>query len=49
MIKIIIPRSEVGKIKKELVISGVDKVTIFPDLDGLGRFLTTTLRAETQE
>jgi hypothetical protein len=25
----------------------IDEVTIFPDLDGLGRFLTTVLKSET--
>ena len=44
--KVLIPRTAVSKIKEELVVSGIDEVTIFPDLDGLGRFLTTMLQAE---
>jgi hypothetical protein len=44
--KIIIPRAEISRIKEELLISGVDEVTIFPDLDGLGRFLTSMLQFE---
>ena len=43
---VIIPRTEVSRIKEELVVSGIDEVTIFPDLDGLGRFLTTVLQSE---
>jgi hypothetical protein len=27
-------------------VAGVDEVTVFPDLDGLGRFLTSALRDE---
>ncbi len=44
--KVTIPRTEVSRIKEELKVSGIDEVTIFPDLDGLGRFLTTVLQSE---
>jgi hypothetical protein len=46
IVKVIIPRTEVWKIKEQLVVSGIDEVTIFPDLDGLGRFLTAVLHSE---
>jgi hypothetical protein len=48
LVKIILPQTEIPNIREELLISGVDEVTIFPDLDGLGRYLTTVLHAETQ-
>jgi hypothetical protein len=44
--KITIPRTEVARIKEQLVVSGIDEVTIFPDLDGLGRFLSSMLQSE---
>jgi hypothetical protein len=44
--KVTIPRGEVSRIKEQLVVSGIDEVTIFPDLDGLGRFLITVLQTE---
>jgi hypothetical protein len=44
--KVIIPHAEVSRIKEQLVVSGIDEVTIFPDLDGLGRFLTAVLHSE---
>jgi hypothetical protein len=31
------PRAEVLSIREQLAVAGVDEVTIFPDLDGLGR------------
>jgi hypothetical protein len=34
------------KNQQELVTCGIDEVTIYPDLDGLGRFLTTVLKIE---
>jgi hypothetical protein len=46
--KVIIPRTEISKIKEQLFISGIDEVTIFPDLDGLGRFLTSVLESEAE-
>jgi len=49
MVKIVIPRSQISAIKVQLRISGIDEVTIFPDLDGLGRFLTTVLDTETEK
>jgi hypothetical protein len=48
LVKAVLPRSEISDIREQLVTSGIDEVTIFPDLDGLGRFLMTLLQAETQ-
>jgi GNAT superfamily N-acetyltransferase len=47
LLKIIIPGSNVLVVKEQLLVSGVDEVTIFPDTDGLGRSLTTMLKIET--
>ena len=44
--KVTIPRAEVPLIKEQLAVAGVDEVTIFPDLDGLGRYLNTVLQSE---
>jgi GNAT superfamily N-acetyltransferase len=44
--QVVIPRSSVKKIQDELAIAGIDEVTIFPDLDGLGRALNRTLQQE---
>lgn len=48
LVKIVLPRTDIPSMREQLVISGIDEVTIFPDLDGLGRYLTTVLLAETQ-
>ena len=37
LIKIVIPSYDVLTVKQGLITAGVDEVTIFPDLDGLGR------------
>lgn len=37
--KLLIPSFWVRKIKRELIDAGIDEVTVFPDLDGLGRAL----------
>jgi hypothetical protein len=44
--KVIIPGSKCHEIETNLSIAGVDEVTIYPDLDGLGRWLTAVLRDE---
>jgi hypothetical protein len=44
--KILVPASNAHEIERTLSVSGIDEVTIFPDLDGLGRYLTTILRDE---
>jgi hypothetical protein len=44
--KVIIPRVIAHQIETSLSVARVDEVTIFPDLDGLGRFLTSVLRDE---
>jgi hypothetical protein len=41
LIKIVIPSIDVTKIRRELEVCGIDEVTIFPDLDGLGRCVST--------
>lgn len=46
IIKIDIPAACIFSIEQELAIAGIDEVTVFPDLDGLGRFLTSVLRDE---
>jgi hypothetical protein len=44
--KILIPASKVREIEQTLSICGIDEVTIFPDPDGLGRYLKAILRDE---
>lgn len=44
--KVIIPRDKRHSIESSLSVAGVDEVTIFPDLDGLGRWLAAVLREE---
>ncbi len=46
LIKIVIPSFRVQSIQRELATSGVDEVTIFPDLDGLSRSLTAKYRSD---
>jgi hypothetical protein len=41
LIKIVIPSIDVTKIRRELEVCGIDEATIFPDLDGLGRCVST--------
>jgi len=47
LVKIVVSRSAVPGIAEKLSICGIDEVTIFPDLDGLGRLLSTMLETET--
>jgi hypothetical protein len=49
LLKVVIPSASIQRIKQQLVISGIDEVTIYPDLDGLGRFLTTVLKVESNQ
>ena len=44
--KLTIPGREILSIKEQLSVAGIDEVTIFPDLDGLGRYLSTVLKSE---
>jgi hypothetical protein len=44
--KVIIPANKRHSIETSLSVAGVDEVTIFPDLDGLGRWLAAVLRDE---
>ncbi len=46
--KIVIKASATEKIRQELLTCGVDEVAIYPDLDGLGRYLASVLRIETE-
>ena len=47
--KIIIPQSKTHEIESRLAAAGIDELTIFPDLDGLGRWLAMILRDEFDE
>jgi hypothetical protein len=44
--RIVIPHAKAHEIETQLAVAGIDEVTIFPDLDGLGRWLTMVLRDE---
>jgi len=46
LLKIIVPGPAVRGIAEQLAVCGIDEITIFPDVDGLGRWLSTVLRAE---
>lgn len=46
LVKIIIPSARVREIARTLSVCGIDEVTIFPDVDGLGRYLTEIQREE---
>lgn len=46
LVKINISGPECRKIREQLALCGIDEITIYPDLDGLGRFLTTVLKIE---
>jgi hypothetical protein len=44
--KVVIPAGKIREIESSLAVFGVDELTIYPDLDGLGRWLTSILREE---
>ncbi len=44
--KLSIAAKAVRNIRQELMTCGIDEVTIYPDLDGLGRYLSQILKAE---
>jgi hypothetical protein len=44
LMRIVIPGHAVREVKLQLLNSGIDDTTIFPDLEGLGRSLATTYR-----
>lgn len=46
LVRIIIPGALAREIDYSLSVAGIDEITIFPDLDGLGRWLATVLRDE---
>jgi hypothetical protein len=49
LLNVVVSGSAVRDIAEQLVLCGVDELTIFPDVDGLGRFLSTMLKAELDE
>jgi hypothetical protein len=46
--RIDIPKGSVDSIEDCLAIAGIDELTVFPDLDGLGRYLVSALRDESR-
>lgn len=46
---VVVPSRSVAKIKAELSIAGIDETAIFPDLDGLGRFLNNLFDEEREQ
>jgi hypothetical protein len=46
--KVIIPGSNANGIERNLAVAGIDELTIFPDLDGLGRWLAAVMRDESR-
>jgi hypothetical protein len=46
--KIVIPHSKTEEIEACLAVAGIDEITIYPDLDGLGRWLEMVLRDESR-
>jgi hypothetical protein len=44
----IVPWSKAHEIEMNLSVAGIDELTIFPDLDGLGRWLAGVLREESE-
>lgn len=46
LIKIRIPGAAVREFDYGLSVAGIDEITTFPDLDGLGRWLAGVLRDE---
>lgn len=49
IIKVIIPKAAISTIKTQLSVTGIDEVTIYPDLDGLGRYLNDVLQTEKRD
>jgi FRG domain len=47
--KVIIPHDKAHAVETSLSVAGIDEVTIFPDLDGLGRWLAAILRDESAQ
>jgi hypothetical protein len=46
--KIVIPSSKTEEIEARLAVAGIDEITIYPDLDGLGRWLAMVFRDESK-
>jgi hypothetical protein len=44
--RVVLPGSKAHEIETSLSVAGIDELTIFPDLDGLGRWLASVLREE---
>jgi len=47
--KVVIPHSKTREMETRLAVAGIDEITVFPDLDGLGRWLTMVLRDESRK
>jgi hypothetical protein len=47
--KVVIPHSKTRDIETRLAVAGIDEMTVYPDLDGLGRWLTMVLRDEAKK
>ena len=46
LIKIVIPSIKVPEIRRDLEVFGIDEVSIFPDLDGLGRCVSARWKSD---
>jgi hypothetical protein len=46
--KVIVPGSKANEIERSLSVAGIDELTVFPDLDGLGRWLASVMLEETR-
>ena len=49
LVNVIVSSSAVQTLVEQLALFGVDELSIFPDIDGLGRLLSTTLKTEPDE
>jgi hypothetical protein len=46
--QVVIPNGSVRDVERGLSVAGIDELTVFPDLDGLGRWLAAIMREECQ-
>jgi len=47
--KIVIPSHQIEKVKRQLELSGINEVTVFPDLEGLGRSVAENWEPEREK
>ena len=47
--KITIPGLKANSIERSLAVAGIDEITVYPDLDGLGRWLAAIMRDESRK